>query len=152
MRAFVTEVVHDFKPPGGRTPSRLVLPSQDIFVRADRSKLAQALGNVLSNAYKYSPNGGEVDVVVTVRDDGPAAQARQYVCVTVRDRGIGMTREQLLHMGERFYRVDSSGSIPGTGLGVSIVKEIVELHGGEVLFESEPKKGSAITVWLPQAD
>jgi signal transduction histidine kinase len=69
----------------------------------------------------------------------------------VQDRGIGMTAGQLQRVGERFYRADSSGNIPGTGLGMSIVREIVQLHGGEVQLDSRPGEGTRATVWLPLA-
>jgi signal transduction histidine kinase len=73
------------------------------------------------------------------------------VGVEVRDRGIGMTAEQLARVSERFYRADASGSIPGTGLGMSIVKEIIELLGGRLALASEPEQGTAVTLWLPTA-
>jgi signal transduction histidine kinase len=69
----------------------------------------------------------------------------------VRDQGIGMTPEQLAHVCERFYRADASGNIPGTGLGMSIVKEIIERHRGEVQLDSTPGVGTEVTLWLPVA-
>ena len=65
------------------------------------------------------------------------------------DRGLGMTPEQLKNFGERFWRADTSGKVPGTGLGISIVKEIVELHGGAMQVESEFARGTRVTLWLP---
>ena len=70
--------------------------------------------------------------------------------LTVRDHGIGMTPEQLSHVCERFYRADASGKIPGTGLGMSIVKEIIELHGGDLEITSKVGVGTTVTLWLPQ--
>ena len=69
--------------------------------------------------------------------------------LAVQDHGIGMTEEQLSHVTERFYRADKSGAILGTGLGMSIVKEIVELHGGQLLLASAPGVGTTATVRLP---
>jgi signal transduction histidine kinase len=69
----------------------------------------------------------------------------------VADPGMGMTPEQLARVFERFYRADPSGNIPGTGLGMSLVKEIVELHGGEVEIDSAPNLGTAVTMWWPLA-
>jgi signal transduction histidine kinase len=85
--------------------------------------------------------------------DGPPAAAGlpPTVGVEVRDHGIGMTAEQLARVSERFYRADASGSIPGTGLGMSIVKEITELLGGRLALASEPGEGTAVTLWLPTA-
>ncbi len=148
--ALVGEVVHDFKPPQERPGPVMQLPARPLHVRVDRSKLAQALGNVLSNAYKYSPAGGEVRLALRL-DDGTAAGATSRVGLVVSDRGIGMTPQQLARVSERFYRADTSGSIPGTGLGMSIVKEIIELLGGTLELASEFGRGTEVTLWLPLA-
>ena len=76
---------------------------------------------------------------------------KPYIGIRVTDTGIGMTPAQLARVGERFYRADTSGNIPGTGLGVTIVKEIVELHGGNLAVDSTPGAGTTITLWLPAA-
>jgi signal transduction histidine kinase len=73
------------------------------------------------------------------------------VGLQIVDAGIGMTPDQLARVSERFYRADASGSIPGTGLGMSIVKEIVELLGGRLALASEPGRGTTVTLWLPLA-
>jgi signal transduction histidine kinase len=67
----------------------------------------------------------------------------------VSDSGIGLTPEQLARVGERFYRADASGNIPGTGLGMSIVKEIIELLGGHMALDSTAGVGTTVTLWLP---
>ena len=108
----------------------------------------QVLLNILSNAYKYSPQGG--DVVVRYCTES-SAETPSRVGVEVQDQGIGMTAEQVLRVCERFYRADSSGQISGTGLGMSIVKEIVDLHGGDVEVQSQPGVGTTVRVWLPPA-
>jgi len=74
---------------------------------------------------------------------------RRYVAITIRDQGMGMSPEQLQRVFERFYRADASGHIPGTGLGMSIVKEIIEIMGGKVSVNSEPAMGTAVTILLP---
>jgi signal transduction histidine kinase len=74
------------------------------------------------------------------------------VGLRVTDQGLGMTPEQLARVFERFYRADPSGNIPGTGLGMSLVKEIVELQGGQVELQSEAGVGTAVTLWLPLLD
>jgi signal transduction histidine kinase len=73
----------------------------------------------------------------------------QLVGIEVSDRGIGMTPEQLSRVSERFYRADASGNIPGTGLGMSIVKEIIELLGGRMALASTAGEGTQVTLWLP---
>jgi len=115
--------------------------------RADAAKLRQALTNVLGNAVKYSPAGGAIEVrgVTRVVDRQP------QVGIAVTDHGIGMTPDQAARVGERFYRADTSGNIPGTGLGMSIAKEIVELLGGQVDIGSKVGAGTTVTLWLPAA-
>lgn len=146
--ALLREIVANFKAPAGRQP-RLQTGSASLWLRGDRNKLTQAVGNILSNAYKYSPNGGAVVVELI---DAPVADpdvVGPYHGVRIADSGIGMTPEQLARVCERFYRADASGKIPGTGLGMSIVKEIVELHGGHLEFASGLGVGSTVTIWLP---
>jgi signal transduction histidine kinase/integral membrane sensor domain MASE1 len=114
-------------------------------INADAGKLRQALNNVLGNAVKYSPDGGAIEIRSTARD----ADGGTQVGISVTDHGIGMTPEEVGHVSERFWRADTSGNIPGTGLGMAIVKEIVELHGGSVEVQSRPGLGTSITLWLP---
>lgn len=137
------EAVQDFQPPPDREPPRLTLDTTDPWVRVDRAKLLQVLRNLLSNAYKYSPDGGEVQLRLT------RAALAAWLRLDVVDHGIGMTDEQLQHVTERFYRADTSGAIAGTGLGMSIVKEIVELHGGRLELSSRQGSGSCVSVLLP---
>jgi signal transduction histidine kinase len=119
-------------------------PMPDLSVMADTSKIEQALTNLLSNAFKYSPNGGEVRLSVSEAERNGQACAVISVC----DQGIGMTPEQLARAFERFYRADTSGNIPGTGLGLNLVKEIAEIHGGGVELESRPGEGTTARLWL----
>lgn len=114
-------------------------------MRGDHQKLQQALLNIVANAYKYSPAGGPVEIHYRLGEH----HGQDCWGVAVRDHGIGMTEEQRSHVCERFYRADASGNIPGTGLGMSIVKEIVDLHQGEVEIASTPGEGSEVTLWFP---
>ena len=124
---------------------KLDLPGQAIRVDVDSEKLSLALTNVLSNAYKYSPQGGSIELDIVWRDrDG-----RPECGIRVTDHGMGMTPEQLARVFERFFRADTSGNIPGTGLGMTIVKEIIDLHGGEVALSSQPGEGTTVVLWLP---
>ncbi|CAK0747977.1 putative Histidine kinase [Gammaproteobacteria bacterium] len=144
-RALVDEIVIHFKVPAGSTsPLKSVMELDHYWIRADHKKLIQALGNVLSNAYKYSPHGGAVTIELL------ATPPRVGICIT--DQGIGMTPQQLNRIYERFYRADTSGKIPGAGLGMSIVKEIIELHGGVIEIVSELGIGTRVTLWLPMAN
>ena len=111
----------------------------------DPDKTRQALTNVLSNAFKYSPRGGDVRVRALMRH----AAGQQQLGLRVSDEGIGMTPEQQARLFERFYRADPSGNIPGTGLGMCLVKEIIELQGGCVEVQSTAGRGTEVTLWLP---
>lgn len=148
LQDLVADAVSDFKPPSERPSPLLPPPGTDLFVNVDRKKMQQALLNILSNAYKYSPRGGEVTVRYGTSEE---AGRLDRVGIEVHDQGIGMNAQQLGRVCERFYRADASGKIPGTGLGMSIVKEIVELHGGEVELASEVGTGTTVTLWLPRA-
>ena len=145
LQALVSEAVAGYKPPATRQPPVLTLPGQPLYINADRQKIQQALLNILSNAYKYSPGGGAVTLDLLL--DGTAGARR--VGIKVSDHGVGMKPEQLARVFERFYRADDSGNIPGTGLGMSIVKEIIELHRGEVQLASVYGQGTTVVLWLP---
>ncbi|MBU1364189.1 MAG: hypothetical protein KKE51_10245 [Gammaproteobacteria bacterium] len=142
------EVLTNFKIIEGCEPPVPPSNKQQHWVRVDRKKLTQAVSNVLSNAYKYSPNGGLVEVALIV---STGAMQPGQIGIRISDHGIGMTAEQLARVCERFYRADTSGKIPGTGLGMSIVKEIIELHGGQVSIESTIGRGTVVTLWIPTA-
>jgi len=115
-----------------------------VHILADGSKIHQALTNLLSNAFKYSPQGGQVALDASIEDN----EGTEMVAIHVRDQGIGMTSEQLERAFERFYRADTSGNIPGTGLGLNLVKEIADIHGGSVTLQSQPGKGTVATLRL----
>jgi signal transduction histidine kinase len=145
LRTLLPEVIGGFKVPAGRPAPGRQLPEGACTVRGDCKKLTQAISNVLSNAYKYSSGNGPVDIAL-LREENP-----DRLGIRIVDHGIGLTAEQRARICERFYRADASGKVPGTGLGMSIVKEIVELHGGSVQVESEFGAGTAVTLWLPAA-
>ena len=147
VQGFLGEIVASYVPPAGRVAPQLHLPERPLAVHADPGKLRQAVLNVLVNAYKFSPQGGDVVVSVTLESDGRTPGRR--VAISVRDDGMGMTPEQLGQVCNRFYRADASGSVPGTGLGMSIVKEIIELHHGEIFIDSQFDHGTTVTLTLP---
>jgi two-component system NtrC family sensor kinase len=107
-------------------------------------RLEQAITNLISNAIKYTPEGGRIDV--TLREDDA------FLAVEVRDNGIGISPEDQARIFDKFFRVDSDAtqSIGGTGLGLSIVKTIVEKHKGRVWVDSEIGRGSAFSMLLPK--
>ena len=147
LAPIVREAVAGLMIPNDTRKVDLHFDDEAVQVAVDSDKLRQALGNVLSNAFKYSPSGGAIGVRVYPR----AFSGGSEIGIEVRDEGIGMTAEQLARAFERFYRADPSGNIPGTGLGLCIVKEIVELLGGRVQIDSRSGAGTTVTLWLPVA-
>jgi two-component system phosphate regulon sensor histidine kinase PhoR len=120
------------------------VPPDAPSIRADRQRLQEALYNLLDNAVKYSREHGEIRLMARQRD--------KQIVLSVIDNGIGISKEDLPRIFERFYRVDkarSTESIRGTGLGLAIVKHVAQLHGGHVEAESELGKGTTIRVVLP---
>ena len=145
VTALVSDFLKAFKAPSGRPALQVSLPVEPCWIRADRKKLAQALGNVVSNAYKYSPVDKGVSIVVESVGQG----RESMVGLSVRDEGIGMTPASVARVCERFFRADTSGKYPGTGLGMAIVKEIVDLHGGRLAIDSRLGAGTTVALWFP---
>ncbi len=141
----IDDAIGAFLMPDERHRLVLELPARLPHIRMDRAKFQQAMLNLLSNACKFSPAGGDVEVAI--RDQHPEGLA--FIGVSVRDHGIGMNAEEASRAFERFYRTDRSGHIPGTGLGLSLVREIMMIHGGAVTLESEVDHGTCITLWFP---
>jgi signal transduction histidine kinase len=122
-------------------------PESEYIVDVDADKLRQVISNVLVNAYKYSPYGGDISLFFEVRKVG---DSEREVGITIQDHGLGMSAEQLSHIYERFWRADTSGLIPGTGLGMALVKDIMDIHQGHVDIKSEQGVGTTVTLWLKE--
>jgi two-component system phosphate regulon sensor histidine kinase PhoR len=138
-------VLRDWKERLAGKHLRLIvdLPSDMPPIRADETRLQEVLYNLLENAVKYSRENGEIRL--------QAERCGREIVISVRDNGIGISRDDLPRIFERFYRADKARSreFGGTGLGLSIVKHIAQLHGGRVEAESEAGKGTTIRVLLP---
>lgn len=130
-------------PDAERWPLTLDCANGPVMASVDVTKMRQSLINLLANARKYSPDGGPISLRV--------ADSGGEVLIEVRDSGIGMNRDELASFGQRFWRADRSGKTPGTGLGVAIVKEIVQLHRGRFEAESAPGQGTTVRMVLPAA-
>jgi signal transduction histidine kinase len=125
---------------------KLVTEPGELVGAWDKSRLERVIENFYSNAFKYSPTGGEV----TVSIGRVSASDGKWAELVVRDRGIGIPAADLPHVFERFHRgANVTGHIAGTGIGLAGVKQIVEQHGGAVRVESVEGKGTAVTVRLP---
>jgi two-component system phosphate regulon sensor histidine kinase PhoR len=123
--------------------SRSIVPSS-LEVMGDRSYLEQVFINLLDNAIKYTHEGGEISISAFENE-------QREIQVLIQDNGMGIPKEDLSRIFERFYRVDKGRSqeLGGTGLGLSIVKHIIQAHGGRVWVESQPGKGSTFYFTLP---
>ncbi len=116
-------------------------------VNVDIIRIEQAVRNLLDNAFKFSPNHEPINMQVTE----VMQNQQRKVLIAIEDHGIGMTPEQLKHIYERFYQADQSGYLPGTGLGMAIVQEIITHHGGTIEIESKLGVGTKVMLYLPVA-
>lgn len=118
-------------------------PKQPVYAEVDADKMTQVLDNIISNAIKYSPDGGQVTFKVVL--------FQNYIETRISDQGVGIPKESLEKIFERFYRVDKARSrqLGGTGLGLAIAKELVEAHGGKIWATSAEGKGTTIHFTLP---
>jgi PAS domain S-box-containing protein len=144
----INEVLSDAIARAGSSPSvefKSDLDPRLPIVVGDRDRLVQVVSNLVNNAVKYSPDGGTV--TLCSRAEGG------FALVSVTDTGVGIPPDEISHVFERFRRVRSGAaqSIPGTGLGLTIVKQIVEMHGGKIWVESAVGHGSAFHFTLPLA-
>jgi DNA-binding response OmpR family regulator/two-component sensor histidine kinase len=117
---------------------------QELMVYIDQEKIEKVVHNLLSNAFKFTREGGEVILNLKV-------QEKQWASISVKDTGIGIPADQLDKIFDRFYQVDSSQTrdYEGSGLGMALAKELVTLHHGRIMVESTEGKGTIVTLWLP---
>jgi len=114
---------------------------ETIYAEVDPEKMMQAIGNLLSNAIKYSTDTKKIFLRLFKKPE--------HVCIEVEDRGIGIPEDKLSRIFEQFYRIEQKESISGTGLGLTVVKEIIVAHNGTISVTSEPGKGSRFTIRIP---
>ena len=146
LTSLLVEVRESFHPRAQAKDISIAVEAQDHLpaVMGHEDYLRQVLVNLLDNAVKFTPTGGEIKVDAGVRDS--------WVQVQVRDTGPGIPREHLPHVFERFYKVDRSRHDGGVGLGLAIAKHMVQLHGGEVGVKSEEGHGATFSFTIPRAD
>jgi len=144
LDALVRTEAENLRPVAAEKEVRmeLVLPPRPVVVRGNAEKLVQLVDNLLMNAIKYNEEGGSVRV--SLQEEGGRVQ------LEVSDSGVGMAREQMAKIFNRFYRAEVSGSgrLEGLGIGLSLVQEIVRLHGGDIRVESQPGVGTTFSVTL----
>jgi signal transduction histidine kinase len=141
--ALVGRVVEEIQPTLVNHTLDFQIPSSTLIIDGDEVRLEQVVQNLLSNAVKYSPHGGPIVLQI----DHHGQQAR----LLVTDAGIGIPAQDQPHLFQRFYRASNAATqyMSGMGIGLSVVKEIVTLHGGTVALESSDGQGSTFVVCLP---
>ncbi|MEJ1156014.1 sensor histidine kinase [Microbacterium marmarense] len=142
----VTQSVDSFEPMAGSKAVAVEwYPHATTFVLGDAFRLRQLVDNLLSNAIKYTPKGGKVMLYVTTTDD--------EVLLSISDTGSGMTAEEVDRIYDPYYRAPGAvtSEVQGTGLGMGIVKSLIEQHGGSLSIESEPMRGTTMTASLKPA-
>lgn len=146
LAALARQVVEESQPALDRHTLRLEIPAQPVIVDADGLRLEQVVQNLVQNAVKYSPDGGEVLVRVFTRE--------QTACLEVIDQGIGIPADALPQLFRRFYRAPNVNGkqISGMGVGLYVVREIMALHGGTVEVSSQEGQGSTFTICFPYAE
>ena len=149
----VTSVVAAFAPQAHKRTIAIEVHAEPLRAIGDRRQIRQILWQLVSNAVKFTPDAGRIEIEVK-RGPVSATERRRGVHVVVRDSGIGIPGEQLAHIFEPFYQVDSSStrSFGGTGLGLSLAKAYVEAQGGRIWVDSTPGLGSTFSVSFPIAD
>jgi signal transduction histidine kinase len=140
----VFDVVDQFQIPAEEKKLNLKVHSApDLMIQADRIQIERLLSNLISNAVKYTPEGGAVFV--------RCSSSPGWVYIEVKDSGVGIPAENLPHIFDRFYRVRNAqtNKIQGLGLGLSFVAWIVDAHGGKIDVTSTPGEGTVFTIRLP---
>jgi len=140
----IRTVYETFKSASEKHKIILTIPEKSEKILLDRNKMIQVLTNLLSNAVKYSPDGGNIYISMEEKED--------RIYVSVKDEGMGISKEDLPHIFEKFYRAKTEQvkKIGGTGIGLPIVKYILELHNGGIDVQSEYGKGSTFTFYIPK--
>jgi signal transduction histidine kinase len=141
----IERVIAQMSQSSDRHQLTLSTPLSHLVAQVDRGRIEQVLVNLLTNAIKYSPSGGSVEVTLQVMP------GRQEALISIRDQGIGIPQAEQAYLFGRFVRASNSQAqwISGTGLGLYLCRELVSQHGGEIWFESTEGAGSTFFLRLP---
>lgn len=146
MNEFLSSTVKQYKIHAEAKRQELSFEpyAERVIIHGDRDRVGQVVNNIVTNAMKYSLDQATIKIYITEDDN--------FYKISVKDSGMGISREDLPRIFERFYRVDKARSraMGGTGLGLAIAKEIMESHGGKLTAESEYGKGTVMTMWFPK--
>lgn len=154
LTALMVELAQEFQPQAQvkGLQWQLAVPSESLWITGEPALLRQAVANLLSNACRYTPQGGTIGLTLTQEDQGHDPTHRDRILITVEDSGIGIPAADLPHIFQRFYRVDQARAqaTGGCGLGLAIAQRIVHVHGGVLQVQSQEGQGSAFTIILNQ--
>ena len=143
LRETIREVVELYRTTSPALTLALALPDEPLLANCDGTRVTQMLGNLVSNAIKFSPRGGTVMI--------SARRTHDEIFIEVRDHGIGISPEEQAKIFEPFHRSEAARAFPGVGLGLSVAKRIASAHGGRIEVESVPGSGTTFRVAIPQA-
>lgn len=142
LRAFVNDVISEMKPMALHGQQILQQHAGNDNATFDKKLLKNILFNLISNALKFSPNGGTIEVFTQVLNSS--------IKISIKDSGIGISKEDQKHLFERFFRAHNATHIQGTGLGLNIVARYVDLMSGSIDFDSKENEGTVFTIVIPQ--
>ena len=146
IKSMIGDVIGKLSPLSNEKKIKVTLQSKKARIRADKSQVEKLVTILLDNAIKYTPKGGKINIKTGV--------GKKNISITVKDTGIGIDEDDLPKIFDLFYRADQSRTkqkTPGHGLGLSMAKRIVDLHGGSIHVHSQIDKGTTFTVSLPKA-
>ncbi|RZK30886.1 MAG: response regulator, partial [Hymenobacter sp.] len=150
--SFVQEASDAFKDLAEKKNIRFTVTSglEQLYTRFDQDKIERIVFNLLSNAFKFTLKGGTISLKID-KNERRSTENVSWICLLVKDTGIGIPADQKDKIFDRFFQHTTAGSVlnQGTGIGLSITKEFVELHGGSISVVSEPGQGTTFTVQLP---
>jgi signal transduction histidine kinase len=141
----VNRIAEKFRPQSERHTIVVDFENEFPLVLADEARIAQVISNLISNAIKYSPNGGTISIFGGIRSD--------KVIVCVQDEGPGISPSDIPHIFDRFYRADkATKTTKGAGLGLYLTRAVIEAHGGRIWVDPAPDKGARICFSLPRSE
>jgi signal transduction histidine kinase len=144
--ALVGQLLTEYRQTTERHTLRLQTELHVLVIMVDPKRLQRALANLLANAIKYSPQGGDIVVTLARQEDGTG----EWIVIRIADHGVGIPASDQIHLFEPYYRASNvAGRITGTGLGLRGSRQIIEQHGGTISLESNEGTGTQITIRLP---
>ena len=145
LTLFIKEIVNSFQPFAESKTISILLnpPAEEIFIYIDKDKMEKIISNLLSNALKFTPEGGKIELNIVKNED--------CANVVINDSGIGIPKEKISKIFDRFYQADASQKreYEGFGIGLALSKELIELHKGKIMVKSTEGKGTTFTIILP---